>query len=407
MFCIREWPFGGRRTRFRRRCRSSHVISFILIFLIALSGCASAPSSGTSDRLITAPLSTSWTTSTGTWAIVPMGHLKDPLNTFWQLLFHPAGGPSWVLATPRGVADNGGLVMTPAVDPTVTLGFLPSQNLRFSPLAQTSDRGTTWTPGVIPDALLSAPDALAASDHGDVYALVRSDGGRVLASASSHSSSWHTVLSRRTLADTTRGQSCGIGQLTALAVTESRFLLVGATCTKGVRVGVFAEHQNRWVIVGPHLSVRRGSMTSSVLRIVTAGSKVSLLLGLDSGGRESIEAAWSDSGTGPWTVSAPLATGTSERLASAGISPDGGFLVQTRTSSGLTRLAAIVGQGHNWQQLTSPPPGTEGVAIGPDGAVDALSVANSTLTDWVLGTPIGRWTRTQTINVPIDYGTSD
>src|SRR4029079_13829265 len=33
-------------------------------------------------------------------------------NNFWQLLVRPAAGQAWRLATPPGVADNGGLVAT-------------------------------------------------------------------------------------------------------------------------------------------------------------------------------------------------------------------------------------------------------------------------------------------------------
>jgi hypothetical protein len=39
--------------------------------------------------------------------------------------------------------------------------------------------------------------------------------------------------------------------------------------------------------------------------------------------------------------------------------------------------------------------------------VDALSVRDSRLTDWVMATPGGSWTQNQTINVPIFYGSSN
>ncbi|MGH9028399.1 MAG: hypothetical protein ACRDV4_02120, partial [Acidimicrobiales bacterium] len=37
------------------------------------------------------PLATSIDTGSGEWVTLPMGHLDQPLNTFWQLFFKPFG----------------------------------------------------------------------------------------------------------------------------------------------------------------------------------------------------------------------------------------------------------------------------------------------------------------------------
>jgi hypothetical protein len=39
-----------------------------------------------------------------------MGDLDQPDNTFWQAFVLSGVTPSWSLVTPKGVADNGGLV---------------------------------------------------------------------------------------------------------------------------------------------------------------------------------------------------------------------------------------------------------------------------------------------------------
>ena len=57
-------------------------------------------------------------------AIVAMGTLSDPINTFWQLFFRPNSTSRWTLATPPGVADNGGLVISPS--PLAGAAFLAS-----------------------------------------------------------------------------------------------------------------------------------------------------------------------------------------------------------------------------------------------------------------------------------------
>ena len=55
----------------------------------------------------------------------PHGPPDDPANTFYQLFERAAGASTWSLATPPGVADNGGLVVGPSVDGSVTAGLPP------------------------------------------------------------------------------------------------------------------------------------------------------------------------------------------------------------------------------------------------------------------------------------------
>ena len=69
-----------------------------------------------------------------------MGGPAAAHDDFWQLFVRPAGASRWVLVTPQGVADNGGLVAA-AGTTSVTVGFRPSQNLAFSPLATSTDAG--------------------------------------------------------------------------------------------------------------------------------------------------------------------------------------------------------------------------------------------------------------------------
>src|SRR6266700_2122025 len=81
---------------------------------ILVAGCgstqAAAPAPG-AGRGARPPLVTSLTIPGGpSWAIVEMGGPRARHNNFWQLVTRPAGTASWRLATPPGVADNGGLV---------------------------------------------------------------------------------------------------------------------------------------------------------------------------------------------------------------------------------------------------------------------------------------------------------
>jgi len=130
-----------------------------------------------------------------------MGHLDDPLNTFGELVYRPpctgvatCVPGAWVLATPPGVASNGGLFA--GVDPNGTLsaGFGAALDLTFSPLAATADAGSNWETGALPAALVPVTDALTTSGRNRL-ALVSSGGGQVLSSGADLST-W-AVLARR------------------------------------------------------------------------------------------------------------------------------------------------------------------------------------------------------------------
>ena len=137
------------------------VVSSALVagLLVGNSATRSGTSGGTWPRVA---LASSFVTPAGSWAILPMGRLSDPLNTFWQLFFRAAGRSEWTLVTPPGVADNGGLAAAPGAEGSVAIVFEPTNLLTFSPLAITSDNGKTWSGGVIPFGTASAPDVLTA-----------------------------------------------------------------------------------------------------------------------------------------------------------------------------------------------------------------------------------------------------
>ena len=154
-----------------------------------------------------APISASTTTPTGSSVLFAMGHLDQPENTFWELFLRPAASSSWVLQTPPGVASNGGLVSAASPSGQWTVGFLISAFLKFSPLAQSADGGTSWSTGELPSPLTSAPDALAVGSTGDVLALVGTGSQRVL-QTTGDLSAWNTVTTRRTLK--AAASSCGV-----------------------------------------------------------------------------------------------------------------------------------------------------------------------------------------------------
>jgi hypothetical protein len=326
------------------------------------------------------------------WAAVQMGGSASTFNNFWELFARPAGSARWELATPLGVASNGGLVMSTAGAGLVA-GFRPSQGLTFSPLADTASAGGSWSPAAAPisPGLASEPDALAAGPAGRVLALT--DSGVVL---EGNGGSWTRLATLRSVAATAAGRACGLTELTAVAFTPAGTPLLGGQCTRPGAAGIFAAGPgSSWQAAGPAASGR-----VTVLGLVTDGGRSTALLEAETGTTVGIVAAWSGTGTSDWTLSPSADTGGSA-LRSLSLWANGRAGIALAGGKGAT----IAGPGANWQPLASLPARTATLALGQDGQLQALAINGSRLTVWQL---TGQdWTRLQVITVKIPYGSSD
>jgi hypothetical protein len=70
------------------------------------------------------------------------------------------------------------------------------------------------------------------------------------------------------------------------------------------------------------------------------------------------------------------------------------------------RGQAIAGPAHGWQSLPALPPGTATLAPDDTGGWDALAVHGTRLVIWHAGPGARPWASTQTIRVPIQFGSS-
>ena len=99
------------------------------------------------------------------------GWLSGPGGQLLGAVRAAGGNLAWRLATPAGVANNGGLEAA-GTGGSLVAGFRPSQDLTFSPLAATSDDGASWSAaGPVTPGLADAPDALASGSGGQLIAL--------------------------------------------------------------------------------------------------------------------------------------------------------------------------------------------------------------------------------------------
>jgi len=377
-----------------RRCAAA-VVAVGVVTMSAACGSPSNAKSADAAAAIDVPLATSVTTSTGSWATLPMGHLDDPANTFWEVFTLPSGGRQWAEHTPPDVADNGGLVIAPT-NSGVVIGFRPSDLLSFSPLASTTDGGATYTPGLLSGGLAAVPDALSVASTGGGAALTATG---VLTSASTLSG-WQPIATLSAIKATPAGQSCGVKQLSAVMTTGTQ-LYLGLACSSPGVVGLLERSGSAFVSAGVSLPAADPKAHVEVLRIVQNGQGIAALLGLHDGSATSYVAAWkAASGSTAWTTSSPLeAAGALTSTAVAA----GGFAVLTKDTAGALHAAAIAQEGDGWSQLPTPPAGTATLSISTS-RTDALVVDSATFTDYLLSN--AQWVKAQTVQVAIPYGSS-
>jgi hypothetical protein len=337
-----------------------------------------------------------------------MGELSDPSNTFWELFHATPGSSHWTLVTPPGVADNGGLVQG-ASGSSALVGILPSDLLRFSPLAESGDGGTSWAPALLPAALAPSPDTLAYEAGSPGRAIALTSRGRVLF-ASGDLSSWSPLVSAAALARVS--PACGATPPDAVALLPGGVPLVATGCRRGGQVGIFSRVAGTWRSNGFSLGGSLRGATTSVLRLEVTGSTTTALASARRSGRRSLVALWR-TGTAPWTASTPLALGPGGSVLSSSVNADGTLAVLVGSSGGSTvAFDTAPGNDRPWTALPRPPSGTAALALpaGPTTLdapqVDAFTVRGEALGVYAL-TPSGTgWVRVQTSQVPIAYGSS-
>ena len=380
---------------------SRRKVGLLLLAVTALcAGCGSAarPAGAPVSAVRPPSLATSLVTATGTWAVAVLGGSAAQHNNFWQLFVRPAAAGKWRLVTPPGVASNGGLVVAGLGAGSVVAGFRPSQDLTYSPLAITRNNGTAWTPGLLDAGLADVPDALAAAPaSGRLLALV-SNGQAELSGPGG--TAWAT-LATQSLAASPAGRHCGLGRLAAAAFSPSGVPLLAAGCTRPGTAGIFAYTGGTWHLAGPALPAAYAHRTITVLRLTTTGGTTTALLAAGTGPAAHLLAAWSTGSGAHWALSPPLPLhGTAPRSASAG---PGSTVAVVLTGN---HAQTITAAAHAWRPLPTLPPGTVTLAPGPSGGWDALAVHHTKLAVWQLAPGAGAWAATQTINVPIQFGSS-
>ena len=372
----------------------------VILAATALAACGTQQTQVTATAAVAPPPSLALTvdSAAGTWATMQMGGSAAQYNNFWQLFVRPAGSASWRLVTPPGMASNGGLVLASTGGQSLVTGFRPSQLITFSPLTSTSDDGAHWATGTAADGLSDVPDALAvAPGSGDLIAFVP---GAVELSRSG-GSGWTTVAQVKSVTGSAAGRACGLSGLTAVAFSPAGVPMAAGPCTRAGTVGIFALDAGQWQAAGPALPASLAGQPVTVLRLTTVGGRQLALLSVGAGSAATVVAAWTAGASGRWQLSPGLPT-EGKRVLSASFGPGGAAGLVLSGGQG----EVLAGPGSTWRQLPALPSGSQVLAVGAGGQVEALASHGSVLTVWATRSASSGWGKEQSINVPIQYGSS-
>jgi hypothetical protein len=393
-----------------RRWPATAVVTVLAAAVLAACGSTRASGTGGPATPAIPSLATSASYPDGTWAVLVMGGSAAQHNNFWQVFVRPAGKQAtWRLATPVGVASNGGIAVAATGGPSLVAALLPSQDLRFSPLSRSTDNGATWAAaGLLDSPLAATPSALAAAPSGGLIALTRAGSVEV---ASQPGAAWARLATERSVASSPAARSCGLTGLTAAGYTAAGTALLAGTCTRGGHAGLFArEAGGGWVAAGPALPAALAGHPVTVLQLARSGAADEALLQVGSGRTASLLGAWNTGQAGGWRLSAPYRLAGAQPRSAAVAGQALGVLLRGADGS-TARAVTVAGPGAAWQALPALPAGTAALptgaatlAAGPAGGFQLLTARRGQLSVWAAGS--SGWTRSQDIKVSIPYGSS-
>jgi hypothetical protein len=390
------------RRRPTRLASATSIMAAMVVGVAALTGCATRSAAGPAQAGgETPPIPQALGVSVPglSWAIVRTGG-PSVGGLFWQLLVQDRPGGPWRLATPPGVADNGGLAVTRATDGTMTAGFVPSQLLRFSPLAVTGDAGAHWSQGLLPAGLIAGPDSLAAVPGGRLVAVT----SKSVEESAAGATGWRSLVTRGALAGTAAGRRCGLTSLTgAVAEPDGRIVVAGG-CARAGAIGLFAATATGWQLAGPALPSSVGLRSASVAGLISTKAGTAALIAGQTRRGEMLIPVWLAARSTSWSTYFPMTFPVSA-VTSIAASAQGTWAAVV--NGGRALIAQSPGVSVSNPALANPvslpAPGATLVTGAAGGSLTALVPGVDTVAIW-RRTASGVWRRSQLINVPSTPG---
>ena len=396
-----------------RRGAGAALLAAVTAAGLASCGSAHAGQATPSVPPVRLSLATSAAYPDGSWAVLVMGGSAARHNDYWQVFVRPGQAGAWKLATPLGVASNGGITVAAEGGPALAAAIRPSQDLSFSPVASSSDNGAKWAQAGLLDAPLAGyADALGAAPDGGLIALTRTGDVELRAHSGA---AWTRLASEHTMA-AAAGRGCVPAQLTSVAYSPSGVPLVAGACTREGQAGIFRLAGGHWSRTGPVLPAALARRGVEVLQMARAGRTVAALLAVGRGRAARLLGAWSNQDGTSWSLSQPYQPGPARPLSAAFGSRTPGTGSSGRGSLGVLlsggRAVSVSGPGAAWRSLPALPAGASSTPAGgatlvaAPGGFEALTARGGQLSVWALSSGGSAWDRSQVINVAIPYGSS-
>ena len=346
----RERPCGLRGSRRLRRDRFVAALGVVALGAAGLAGCgaASGPSSSatTGEQLgIATSLATSIETSAGTWAVVPMGQLDQPLNTFWQLFFRAQRRDSLVRLRfgARGRHERWPS-RGDSKRPGAGCRYPASESPRLLPTPrhgqQRSHLATRLPVGALAETYRRPCDRTRR--RWGARRRERTEWHEVFASSGGVFSDWHELTTASQL-----GVLFSRPRLRRRLDYGRRLTPPGSPSSQATAgdpgtVGIYTEAQGRWQLVGPGAaSCRSRAERVDVFGLQRTSGGLWAILAMTTANGTSLVAAWTGAVDMPWRVSAVFGLARSDRALSFGADGSTGLFVLT-SASGSTRTLLVL-----------------------------------------------------------------
>jgi hypothetical protein len=332
-----------------------------------------------------------------------MGHLSDPLNTFWQIFAKPVASGSFTAQTVAlAVGTDGGILLGSNDAPTIELAARPSVKLAFTPVLELTGKSlASWTPVAPLTNSISALD----QHQGSTVAIIGPRSGPTLVESAHPGANWHTLVTLGRLQHSASLSGCAPSAMTAAAFDSDGDPVVGLACTKSSMFGLYRLRGGSWQQMSTGKTMVPGM--SSVLYLTSNHGTLTGIVCVALRGQEHLYTI--SIGTGTMEISSlgvihgPLLT------TGMGATPGGGawitYTKSPRVVSGFVTLSP------NATPLTIPNIDSRVVtlSVASNGTINALSLGSSgdaLQTASLTNSPTRTWTKAKLTQLAIPYGSS-
>ncbi|HEY6538611.1 MAG TPA: hypothetical protein VI138_06180 [Candidatus Dormibacteraeota bacterium] len=273
------------------------------------------------------------------WAVVAS-------RPYWQVIRTVDGGTHWQEVNPAGDASNGGVVLTVMGAEAAAVVILPYQYIRDSGFAVTTDGGSRWEAGVLPNGASTGPDPIFALSSKDIFAVL---GNGSLVSTSNGGAAWSVV----------RLPALGSGSClpTSVWFTSASSGWVSGSCTGMAALWHSADGGATWQPeVLPSSFSQAAKVTVAPPQATGTGAALTTVVASTSSG-ESLRVF--ENSTGAWRAAPSLALPKGRVLASFASQSDGWVLVAPSAHRATALAYSTSSAGRDWAFRGTPIPASQ------------------------------------------------